>query len=71
MDEAGRIFFLVTDGLILNYSEAAGIAIRKPVNARFAFNLDGGSSTGLCLGKGKEKICVLSVPVGSLIQVRR
>ncbi|MCZ7585617.1 MAG: phosphodiester glycosidase family protein [Deltaproteobacteria bacterium] len=68
-DKAGRIFFLVTDGVLARYADMTTVALEIPVRAEFAFNLDGGGSTGLAFDVGERKISVHSVPVGSVIQV--
>ncbi|MCB9488530.1 MAG: phosphodiester glycosidase family protein [Deltaproteobacteria bacterium] len=68
-DVAGRIFFLVSDSAWLTYGDAAKIATAAPVNASFAFNLDGGSSTGLVIDWRDVHAREISVPVGSHIEV--
>lgn len=67
----GGIFFVVSGRQIWTYDESAAICLREPINAEFAFQLDGGGSTGLALDDGDRHFVVGSVPVGSHIQAFR
>lgn len=67
----GRLFFVVSGRELWTYDESAAICLREPIAAQFAFQLDGGGSTGLAVDDGEQHIAVGSVPVGSHIQVFR
>ncbi|MCL4235243.1 MAG: phosphodiester glycosidase family protein, partial [Deltaproteobacteria bacterium] len=67
----GRIFFVASDRQFWTYDESAAICLRDPINAEFAFQLDGGGSTGLMLDSDGAHAAIPSVAVGSHIQVFR
>ncbi len=67
----GRIFLVVSGRQIWTYDDSAAICLREPINAVFAFQLDGGGSTGMALDDADEHFVVGSVPVGSHIQAFR